>query len=192
VHGEDLLVDDGGDGEAVEAVGESLPQLDVVSPLACFVAFVSQSCAQRNGGWDRREGKGERTLIVESVNPVDRRALVVTTEDEEVLRVLDLVREEEADRLERLLASVDVVTEEEVVGFGRETTVLEEAEEVVVLAVDVTCAFERTSVRFEGEGEMKEDEPQILMGASSSRRIGWLMKISRAFVQRNLISYSCS
>ena len=32
---EDLLVDDGRDREAIEAVGERLPQLDVVSPLAC-------------------------------------------------------------------------------------------------------------------------------------------------------------
>src|SRR5271154_6637060 len=34
--------------------------------------------------------------------------------------------------------------------------------------------------------------PHILRGASSSRRMGWLMKISRAFVQRNRISYSAS
>ena len=33
VAAEDLLVDDGGHGQAVEAVGERLPQLDVVSPL---------------------------------------------------------------------------------------------------------------------------------------------------------------
>jgi hypothetical protein len=44
---------------------------------------------------------------------------VVASEDEEVLRVFDLVGEEEADGLERLLASVDVVAEEEVVGFWR-------------------------------------------------------------------------
>jgi len=31
---EDLLVDDGGDGQTVEAVGERLPQLDVVPTLA--------------------------------------------------------------------------------------------------------------------------------------------------------------
>lgn len=30
------------------------------------------------------------------------------------------------------------------------------------------------------------------MGASSSSRMGWFMKISRAFVHRYLISYSCS
>jgi hypothetical protein len=82
VHGEDLLVDDGGNGQAVEAVGEGLPELDVISPFA---------------------------LVVESVDAVDRGALVVSTQDEEVLGVLDLVRKQEADGLERLLATVDVV-----------------------------------------------------------------------------------
>lgn len=36
------------------------------------------------------------------------------------------------------------------------------------------------------------DSPHIFIGASSSSSIGWLMKISRAFVQRCLISYSAS
>jgi hypothetical protein len=115
VHGEDLLVNDGGNGKAVEAVGEGLPQLDVVSSLA---------------------------LIVETVDAVDRGTLVVTAEDEEVLGVLDLVGEEQANGLERLLATVDVVTEEEVVGLGRETTVLEQTEEIVVLAVNITADLE--------------------------------------------------
>lgn len=52
VHGEDLLVDDGGNREAVEAVGKSLPKFDVVSALA---------------------------LIVETVDTVDRGTLVVST-----------------------------------------------------------------------------------------------------------------
>jgi hypothetical protein len=72
VHGEDLLIDDSGDGETVETVGESLPQLDVVSSLA---------------------------LIVETIYTVDRSALVVTTEDEKVFGVLDLVGEKQADGL---------------------------------------------------------------------------------------------
>ena len=111
VHCEDLLIDDRRDRQAVEAVGEGLPQLDVVTSLA---------------------------LIVEAVDAVDGRALVVAAQDEEVLWVLDLVREQQADRLERLLAPVYVVAEEEVIGLWWETAVLEEAEEVVVLAVDVT------------------------------------------------------
>lgn len=111
MHREDLLVDDGSNRQAVEAVGKRLPQLDVVATLA---------------------------LVVEAVDAVDRGALVVATEDEEVLRVLDLVREEEADGLERLLATVNVVAKEEVVGFWREAAILEQAEQVVILAVDVT------------------------------------------------------
>jgi len=67
VHGEDLLVNDGCDWQAVEAIGKRLPQLDVVPPLA---------------------------LVVESVDAVDRRALVVTTKNEKVLWVFDLVGEQ--------------------------------------------------------------------------------------------------
>lgn len=117
MHGEDLLVNDGGDGQAVEAVGECLPQLDVVSSLA---------------------------LIVETVDAVDRGALVVTAEDEEVLGVLDLVGKKQADGFERLLAAVDVVTKEEVVGLRRETAVFEKTQKVVVLAVNVTANLERS------------------------------------------------
>lgn len=40
--------------------------------------------------------------------------------------------------------------------------------------------------------EIRYHAPHIFIGASSSRRTGWLIKISRAFVQRYLISYSCS
>ena len=67
MHGEDLLVNDGRNGEAVEAIGESLPQLDVIPPL---------------------------TFIVEAVDTVDGRAFVISTENKEVFGVLDLVCQE--------------------------------------------------------------------------------------------------
>lgn len=112
MHGEDLLIDNGRNGQAVEAIGKCLPKLDVVPPLA---------------------------LIIETVDSVDGGALMVTTENEEVFRILDLVREEKADGFEGLLATVDVVTEEKVVGFRREATVFEETQKIVVLAVDITA-----------------------------------------------------
>ena len=121
VHGEDLLINDGGNGQAVEAVGKCLPQLDVVASLA---------------------------LIVETVDAVDGGTLVVAAQNEEVLGVLDLVCQQKADGLERLLATVDVVTEEEVVGLGREAAVFEETEKVVVLAVDITADLKKWSVLF--------------------------------------------
>ena len=63
---------------------------------------------------------------------------MVAPQHEEVLRVLDFVGEEETYRLERLLATVDVVSKEQVVGLWRETAVLEESEQIVVLAMDIT------------------------------------------------------
>ena len=65
MHGENLLINDGRDRQTVEAVGESLPQLDVVAALA---------------------------LIVESVYAVDGRALVISAQNEKVFGILDLLR----------------------------------------------------------------------------------------------------
>jgi hypothetical protein len=64
VHCEDLLVDDCCNRQAVEAVRERLPQLDIVPSL---------------------------TLVVEAVDAVDGGAFVVATQDEEVFGIFDLV-----------------------------------------------------------------------------------------------------
>jgi hypothetical protein len=119
VHGEDLLVDDSGDGQAVETVGEGLPQLDVVTTLA---------------------------LVVKTVDAVNRGALVVAAQDEEVLGILDLVGQEEADGLERLLSAINVVAKEEVVRLGREPAILEQPEQVIVLPVDITADLTKINV----------------------------------------------
>jgi hypothetical protein len=69
-----------------------------------------------------REHRGRPlTLVVKAVDAVDARALVIAAQNEEVLRVLDLVGEQKADGLERLLSAVDVVTagEGRRVGRGR-------------------------------------------------------------------------
>ena len=112
MHGEDLLVDDGGNGQTVKTVGKRLPELDVVTTLA---------------------------LVVEAIDAVDRRALVVAAQDEEILRVLDLVRKQQADGLQRLFASVDVIAQEQVVGLWGEPAVFEETQQIVVLAVDIAA-----------------------------------------------------
>lgn len=126
MHSEDLLVDDGSDRQAVKAVGECLPQLDVVPTLA---------------------------LVVEAVDTVDGGALVVAPQDEKVLGVLDLVGEKQADGLERLLATIYVVAKEEIVGLWRETAVLEQAEQVIILPMNIAANLgERISaMKIKGE-----------------------------------------
>lgn len=112
MHGENLLINDSRNRQAVEAVGESLPKLDVVPPLA---------------------------FIIETVYTVDGCAFVVAAQDKEVFGILYLVGQEEADGLERLFASVDVVAKEEVVRFGGESAIFEKSQEVVVLTMDIAA-----------------------------------------------------
>eukprot|EP00804_Cyclotella_cryptica_P010309 CCRYP_012225-RA/>CCRYP_012225-RA protein AED:0.31 eAED:0.58 QI:0/0/0/1/0/0/2/0/519 len=108
----DLLVNDRRAGEAVEAIRERLPELDPKPALA---------------------------LVVESVNAVDGRALVIPPQHEEILGVLNLIRQQETDGLEALLAAVDVVPQEDVVRLGGEASVFEQSEKIVVLAVHVAA-----------------------------------------------------
>ena len=79
------------------------------------------------------------TLIIEAVDAVDAGTLVVPTEQEEVLWVLDLIGQQQADGLQRLLAPVHVVPQEQVVTLWREAAVLEQPQKIIVLAVNVTC-----------------------------------------------------
>ena len=63
---------------------------------------------------------------------------MVPPEQEEVLGVLDLVGQQQADGLQGLLASVHVVSEEQIVGLGGEAAVLKQPQQVRVLPVYVT------------------------------------------------------
>ena len=110
MHAEDLLVDDGCDGQTVETVSECLPQLNVVTPLA---------------------------LVIETVDAVNGSTLVVATEQEKVLWVLDFVSQQQTHGLKRLFATVHVVAQEKVVSIGRETTIFEQSQQVIVLAMDI-------------------------------------------------------
>jgi hypothetical protein len=111
MHTENLLVDDGGNGKAVKAIGESFPKFYIVSSL---------------------------TFVIESVDSVDGGTFVVSSENEEVLRVLDLVSQEQAYRLQALLSSINIVSQKEIVGIRWETSVLKQSQQIVVLPMDIT------------------------------------------------------
>jgi len=115
VHAENLLVDHGGTGQAVEAVRKRLPELN---PKPTFA------------------------FVVKAVDAVDRGALVVPSKDEKILRVLDLVRHEQADCFQRLLPPIDVISQKYVVRLRGKPTVLKETEQVIVLAVDIAHDFD--------------------------------------------------
>jgi len=73
MHCEDFLIYDCSNRQAVEAVGKSLPQLDIVPTL---------------------------TFVIEAVDTVDGSTFMVAAQDEKVFRILDLVGEEQTNCLQ--------------------------------------------------------------------------------------------
>ena len=80
---------------------------------------------------------------------------MVSSQQEEVLWVLDLVSQQQTDCLQALFAwkillrleakylrltSIDIIPEEEIVGLRGESAVLEESQQIRVLSMDITYA----------------------------------------------------
>lgn len=70
---------------------------------------------------------------------------MVSSQEEEVFRIEDFVNKQQGQGFQRLLSSVDVVPEEELVGLGGKLPEVEKTEQVVVLPVNVAQNFDRRS-----------------------------------------------
>ena len=103
MHAKDLVVNEGRDGHAVEDILELFPDSDGVATFA---------------------------FIVESIDAIDLATFVISSQKEEVLLKLGLVGKKQDNSLEGVLSSVNVITEEQIVGLGREAAVLKESEQV--------------------------------------------------------------
>ncbi len=64
MHADDFVINNSRTGEAVKSIAESLPQLDTETTTA---------------------------LVIETVDPVDSGTFMVSSEDEKVFRVLNLI-----------------------------------------------------------------------------------------------------
>ena len=110
MHAENFVVDKGCDRHAVEDILKLLPHANGVAALA---------------------------FVVEAIDAVDLSALVVTAQQEEVFLELDFVCQEQDDGLQRVLSSVDIIAQKEIVGLRREAAILEKTEQVSELSMGV-------------------------------------------------------
>lgn len=88
---------------------------DLWAPDQCKGPMKSRECSS-----------GQLTFIIEAVDAVDAGTLVVPTEQKEILRVFDLIGQQQADGLQRLLATVHIVPQEKVVALWGEATILKQ------------------------------------------------------------------
>lgn len=68
---------------------------------------------------------------------------MISAEHEEVLRVLDLETEHETDRLNVLASAIHIIAEEQVVDLRGESVLVEDTQQIRVLAVNVATDDDR-------------------------------------------------
>jgi hypothetical protein len=83
MHTQNLLIDQSSNWKTIEHIGEYFPELNGVPAFA---------------------------LIVKTINPVNLSALMIASQKKEVFWVLDFVAHQQSNRLNRLLASVNIIT----------------------------------------------------------------------------------
>ena len=105
MHTEDLLIDESTHRHDIEDIRKGLPQLNVVLAFALI--------------------KSIGTFVIKAVNAVNARTFVVASQHEEIFGIFDFVSEHETDGLYGLFSSINVVTQEKVVGISWESGVLE-------------------------------------------------------------------
>ena len=89
---ENFVVDDGGKGQVVEDFGAVAPDVD----RAVFA----------------------EALVVESVDLSDLTRLVIASDQGDTLRVTNFQGEQKKERLDRIVATIDEIAHEQVVGIG--------------------------------------------------------------------------
>ena len=89
---ENFVVNDGSEGKVVEDFGAVAPDVD----RAVFA----------------------EALVVESVDLSDLTRLVIASDQSDTLRVTNFQGEQKKERLDRIVATIDEITHEQVVGIG--------------------------------------------------------------------------
>ena len=112
MHAENFVIDDSCEGEVVENFSTVAPDVDRAVLAEAF--------------------------IVESVNLGDLTRLVVTSDQSDTLWVADLKCQQKKERLDRVVATINEITHEEVVGVGALATDLEKFHQVIELTVNIT------------------------------------------------------
>ena len=113
MHTEDLVVNDCSEGQVVEHFSAIAPNVNG--------AVLAQA------------------LVIKAVDLCDLTRLVISSNQGNTLRVSHLEGQQQEEGLYGVVASVDEVTHEEVVGIWALTTDLEELHQVVELSVDITA-----------------------------------------------------
>lgn len=111
MHAENFIINKSSNWHTVKDILEFFPEADTIPVLA---------------------------LVIETIDSINLTALVITAQQEEILLKFNLVGEKQYNSFKGLLASVNIVTEEKVVGLWWVASILKQTEQISKLTVHVT------------------------------------------------------
>lgn len=112
MHAKNSLLDDSTDRHVIKTLAEFSPKWYGVAPF---------------------------TFIIEPIGAIDSLALMITSQEVELVWVLYLKRQQKYNHFNRLLASVNVITNEEVVfGFWWVTSIIKNTKKIGILTMNIT------------------------------------------------------
>mmetsp|Transcript_22412 Transcript_22412/g.50494 ORF Transcript_22412/g.50494 Transcript_22412/m.50494 type:complete len:211 (-) Transcript_22412:221-853(-) len=111
MYAKNLIINNRSNGETIENHIKCFPELQAVTALA---------------------------FVIKPVDAIDRRAFMISSQHEKVLRVLDLVGEEQTNTFQSLRPSIDIVSKKQIVCFRWESAIFEQAQQIRILSMNVT------------------------------------------------------
>lgn len=86
------------------------------------------------------------TLLVETIDSSDGSGFVISSENAHFSRVFYFERKQQTNCFDSLSPSINVVTQEQIAGFRRKASILEESQHVIILSMNVAtdlywCAY---------------------------------------------------
>ena len=159
VEAENLILNDGSERKVVKEFSESLPDISITIFTEAFIIETVSNKIERNINKNcntfnelRVHNNSSKSLIKWIIVRIycskcsgclylhlsDLSALVISSKDGDSISKTHLKGNKEGHSLHRVVATIDVISHEEIVSVGRAATDLEELAQVVELTVDIT------------------------------------------------------
>lgn len=76
-------------------------------------------------------------LIIKPIQPINILRLMIAPEHKKVLRILNLIRQQQTNRLQILLAPVHIIPQKQIIRLGRIPSKIKNPQQIVILSMNV-------------------------------------------------------
>jgi hypothetical protein len=130
MHTQNLLINNCCNRQTVEAVCKCFPEFYVVASFTYYGQF-----SRVYVNWPFYL---TFTFIVKSIYTINTGTLMVSSEQEEVLRVFDFISKHQAYCFKALFSTIHIISQKKIVSIGGKSSIFKESKQVEILSMNVS------------------------------------------------------